>query len=114
MEPPHSIETFIVIQFLSNFVIYTSSLLVVLCQIGRLSYFQMSSKIILATFLVYFLFQGIIGILPFITPVGYLRDKSYYILATTIVNRFKWFIVYFFVIEVNSVLIKLRSKNSEN
>ena len=41
-------------------------------------------------------------------------DDTYFIISNTFINRFKWFIVYYFVIQVNSVVIKLKSNDSDS
>jgi hypothetical protein len=75
-----------------------------------------SIKIIIATFFAYFLTLAILDTLMYF---AYKNDKeslddTYYIISNTFINRFKWIIMYYFVIQVNSVVIKLKATDTDS
>ena len=41
------------------------------------------------------------------------NEDTYYIISNTVFNRFKWIIMYYFVIKVNSLVVKLKSKDND-
>ena len=71
---------------------------------------------IVATFFLYFLTLAIFDTLKFFAIKNNYEseDETYYIISNTFINRFKWFIIYYFVIQVNSVVIKLRANDNDS
>jgi hypothetical protein len=72
--------------------------------------------VIVATFFLYFLTLAIFDTLKFFAIKNNYEseDETYYIISNTFINRFKWFIIYYFVIQVNSVVIKLRANDNDS
>jgi hypothetical protein len=72
--------------------------------------------VIVATFFLYFLTLAVFDTLKFFVIKNNYEseDETYYIISNTFINRFKWFIIYYFVIQVNSVVIKLRANDNDS
>jgi hypothetical protein len=72
--------------------------------------------VIVATFFLYFLTLAVFDTLKFFAIKNNYEseDETYYIISNTFINRFKWFIIYYFVIQVNSVVIKLRANDNDS
>jgi hypothetical protein len=72
--------------------------------------------VIVATFFLYFLTLAVFDTLKFFAIKNNYESEheTYYIISNTFINRFKWFIIYYFVIQVNSVVIKLRANDNDS
>ena len=105
-------ELMITIQSLIHFVAYTAVLFYVLYKIKKISYLQLSIIIIIATFFVYLLLLAILDTLGYFAILQQQSQDNFYFISNTLLNRFKWFLLYYFVIEVNSIVLKLKSNDS--
>jgi hypothetical protein len=72
----------------------------------------LSIIIIIATFFVYLLLLAILDTLGYFAILQQKSQDNFYFISNTLLNRFKWFLLYYFVIEVNSIVLKLKSNDS--
>ena len=108
------LNKFLMIQTYINLTIYTSILIVILIKIKFKLFLGFS--MVLFLFEAYFILKAITNTLFFTLQEEATSTTVYsYIRCTaSLINRLKWFVLYFFVLQIKTIVIKIDSDNPDD
>jgi hypothetical protein len=103
----------------SNLIIYSSFLGFILLKIRFRLFLGLGT--VLTIFLIFFFLKAVLNTLFFVfernkTDEGKITEdgiKMLFKILSSVANRLKWFMLYYLIIQVNTIIIKLRSESPE-
>lgn len=117
-EPDKNFDLALMIQTYIFFTIYSIILLVILCKVKFRLY--LGFGVILFNFEFYFLVKALLNTFFYVNNDGNDSPGSNPVLysvtrcISSLTNRIKWFILYFFILKVKTIVIKLDADNPED